>query len=1047
MDFKNHLLEEAKERTKRLNKSASLYIDDFSSELLKEAENKIFITKFASLLKEAMAYLAGQEDLNGVPNVLVKQLPDRPKVEKIKQDIETAFAPFMKDQTGALNSTFSPTGQPIPRATKKTPLQLGQAINGNLSPDPDLANNGMRNGSQGCTYFRWAYARTILPTEKKSANNAKQIFDELNKFVDQSHTFDEFQKWVENNYIPLAPHCLTSDSEGLSSKSITDFIYQFGQNNDIPEHVLQKIRSTQKQIEERRSQIQQLVLNRKIKRGEPLSVGKRNKHLTFGLEEVSKINNHSELIRLIAFKIASGYGLKASKDDNALIDAMIENAREQVQQMRTAGKEVTPDFQKKILHLLQTQYPKIIGVYNKILSHVKQNREMYDGFISGKMKSKDNDEEDEKTFYTKKSNPNGDTSLDYCGIPMTAKYKSGKINPKAYRLDYGTGAFIGSDQLKLLLKSLYTPMSNQILTEPDSYVDPIHPMSFDADGISDCSINALEGQKSIGLPPLDMAIYCPHCGHRNRISRYKNAFKHQPVPLPQLSPTGDITQSEEVLALPCLKCRVPFRHKSTLKDENDPYAQEYLKSLKMGVTLDEKSVNMGGAHLVKSGQGIESLLINYGKWAKNTWDNLIKATQQNQLSQNLMKLMSTFNNGFWGSDAFEYTVNNMNSTQFYEFVDSNKQGSEDKANSKSLSTVFGAGKDPNQKEYLFKLMKFYGPYLSKLMDFSHLISRYCCPTVAQTNTGQHITTYNFGSGSGVGGGGEILLSVKYAYKATVEDFVSSQSEFKTYKQELTKEKLPVTTPVLNRVQDANLKQDQTKNDLVSNPTTHDTGPSIGLNWIGTMTFFLGMSSSQPGKQRTGRFVEILQSDNWQEIAARFQELYPMIVEADGTFVPSLNFNIHNLQKNVKSAMHEAAAKINFQEIIKYKDNVDNIEEVITEKAAPITDTSEEMTSTQSVLPQNTEQNKPSTEIAPITPIQQSQDSVSDINTQAPVVDEKIVKNTPKRKLMVKRPDPNAGKISQSELINNLIKVANKLDAQKEYLLSNKIDYFIRNIIK
>ncbi len=1022
-------------------------MDDIKQQLLKEANQKVDRYKEAALQKEGMSYWVGDKDYNhSEVNFRVFERPTGKKIDQIKEEIQNTFAAFMKERTAALSPEFSESGQPEARATKRTVIvpQLAETATKRIDLSVDQSTMqipgfpkaaGAQNGS---LYFRWAWKRTILPSNGGPEEaKAKTLIEELNNDVDPKFEIHEFIKDMEQLRMPLLPYYNAMDLD-MSSDPVTKHLIHFsreplqinGQQAPNP------LRGVAGQLEDFNRQ-------KRNQRWQAITLSNRSKPLTFGNDDVKLFTSHSILVRCLFYKIIAGYTLNTE----SLRQEILGHVRDRIIQLSEKGYDMNRDQKAKIRAEWQIRYIKMVRMFKEMESIAPKEWMWQSGKEGKKIPSVATFIENQPVFADDVADQDRFKLVNYMGLLMKGRSKGTKPNPKAMALDY---KYFGTDSLQRLLMHTTQPAPKNRqqgavqIADPNTFTDPTHKIKYNADGISDSTINELsgQGQTTIGLPPL---------------------------------------------------------RKVAEKDVARLHAEGEVLDPRHPVAFDIKSCNMGGGHSAKLGPAVAQMAKKYGEWAQASWANLRNVFQDRQnnpqaadqyMSEEFAQMFELIDKGFFGAEVFQRNLQKHQTPQDYQsWVQTQQTKRIDKSTGQEYYSEDKSklSKPLNVDPQTFKYLQTYGYWVSKMMDFLSALTHKSCKgtvTIKNEKTGdeQTITRYgqNLATSGGVGGGGEILLSIKYAYDASVKDFLGTPDAERAYKQQKQQAKMPgpyQNIPVRQPTPSLISPDEQQQQEDMIAPGITPQSPAILFSEH--MTFWLGASSAIASEEHpdfgTAVFQKRAASNSWNEIVDALHSRFPMLEEEVGDVIPEININMEQLQRDVKKVIagtrdqiKAEGAEVSLQNAVVYKtsegevyrfesghisedDATETQEEEVQEEISafdpdqpatvpqegflmPVQGIEEE-----SVTAPGAEQYTYNFPEQPMEP-QKEMAKPMEMDTGTP---DFIGKDKGQRRLIRHGPDVMTGKLRPASVIDRLVTIANKLDDHGEKDVANKVDYVLR----
>ncbi len=355
--LKKHLMKEASQRIKSINKPTHISNAQIKHDLLKEAE--------AKLRKEGMAWNTNYGSLHTATWNLEWEYPEvGSKALAIKQDIEQNFQPYQKAE-------MSYEGK-----QRRYPLQGGMyVLDGYSVPNQDDESEALPNEPLATLVMRFKYNRTIKPrfyepeegesAAKNPLNIANDATSELTQILRSNNIdfdVDAFIDDLEQNSIPLNPYYHPSQLRKQGGGGITNEIL----DNFIANQYRKYARSSDDRMGSPAANgvnTAKFFMNHAQKvvdtrhGGPPLQFTKQNRSgRKFSNWQASDLHYDSYLLRAIANKIQQGYALN------------IEALKQQIQQkyeldIRTARVQGAAQVPYKKHYMDMTT--KIVKAFNQ----------------------------------------------------------------------------------------------------------------------------------------------------------------------------------------------------------------------------------------------------------------------------------------------------------------------------------------------------------------------------------------------------------------------------------------------------------------------------------------------------------------------------------------------------------------------------------------------------------------------------------------------------------------------------------------------------------
>lgn len=517
---------------------------------------------------------------------------------------------------------------------------------------------------------------------------------------------------------------------------------------------------------------------------------------------------------------------------------------------------------------------------------------------------------------------------------------------------------------------------------------------------------------------------------------------------------------------------------------------------------DKDNINLGRKHLIKRRNEITNLLEKYSNWAKSSWTKLTTARQQNKMSPDLSKIFDLINSNFTGANIFDHMINQYKDiNSFYsnyiakpavmprsETITNEDIDEEDplaEVSNVEIDIVTGEPTTDNNEMIdpkLYTLMKESGAAVAKIMDFIYSIGHYSSGVTYKRflsdkpqggrSAGQFqvmndptsfLVQYGVGHGtsSGIGRGGEIIISCKYAYRASwVNTAVAMREQVAARMTSINKGKQSFPkdielVDIQKRIQielgkkgyrnlpegyqGAVINPVNAPNNLMS-PEFTDTS---GLIVQEEPKFWFGMSSTRyTGNGNIGRAVGRAEVDlnNVPKKVGQVFNSFTMCLDKLANIYPALrtdiwplNAKMETLRNHVKEALENSRRKLaqevelvfktsdgrrdvlhqtsDSQDIIGKSNDIpetvseaeENNEPIQTEPRYPSGDTSQPIIQPSNIVSEQ--------EVVPTPPSVQQSNPVSnnvstpDVHNEIPDNPKRISPNTPKKKSMEMEPEP------------------------------------------
>ncbi len=975
--------------------------------LLQEAETRVGRFKQASLDKESMAYLEGVPERQlSLANLTTHPIEMGSGILGIRERIENSFAKFLKERTGALpgQSRAGTRTTIMPELVK----QKGAVEDVSLGADPGLGQadlDGLPPESQNASmYFRWGWYRPIIPgrNTNKEEDRALDFLDEANKVVSipgeqarnvvDNYNLTQFINQIEKLNLPLMSYQHNKRFWSGETEDVNNFISSKARSS--PYLTIDGKDTTNPLLETARDIA---TYNQQNPKQQRLTMGNRRARIGFRNDAIPYLTTPTVLARCIFYKIAAGYTLNEEGLHEEITDLLENDIRE----FQKNNYEVTQDLIEKLKYMWfgnSQQYSLMVTTFRNVEKGVQKefSNIAKRGELTDEGPAGVKSEAEEIRKFTFK----------YFGFPFSG---AGKDSPasKSYRANMSKGkVLLTYKHMQMLLRNLnieqranLQPESTIKIDDPDAFIDPRYKIRFSLDGMSDF-IGEIKkgGRKTIGTAPL------------------------------------------------------------TRSGGN--------------VRFNTKSINLGGAHMAKNGPGVESLLDTFGPWAKRSWERLQQIYRNPNVRVNpeiaeVFKLLDAQSpgSGFFGAEVLLEHINKMAASKnpvadLQAFVNAHQTKKRDDSgelyNVEDSGDALGVPFRPTPQN-IDQFLK-YGYYIAKMMDFSYALMHRACKSVIQPARGPALVRYgqNYGSSSGIGGGGELLVSVFYAYKPDLSDFAGTEEALDTLNQEwsdVRKEpKGPVPTSKVHRTnipQDVGRQEQRQMQDRLQGPTDKK------IRFTSHLEFILAMSSAEKTNRGTARFQTISSGSNWGVIIDELYKKVPDIEDKAGDAIWKLNMNVDLIQTHTKEAIRRARESIGIDEEVEIISSTGEVD-VLPAKSKPTLENVDVQTQPAveteiapapdqtGMPPQPTMPGQPTLPDQPT--LQQNpppvppQEGMPDKTMPKPMY---IEKRDNKKSLFRNRRNPLTGKLPYASVLERLTKIADDFDSFGQVKISDKVDKLIK----
>ena len=349
------------------------------------------------------------------------------------------------------------------------------------------------------------------------------------------------------------------------------------------------------------------------------------------------------------------------------------------------------------------------------------------------------------------------------------------------------------------------------------------------------------------------------------------------------------------------------------------------------VGLDPDAHNLGRNQLTTAGPAIKRLLewSEQTDWPRQAIIQLDEAYKAGKLGNGeVAKVYKLLSEGTFGSEVFQYYLDAYGSdpgTFYRDHIRKNK-GADATEMATRERTEFLGSEDQAEAQRSLGLLKKHGPALSALMDFIDALMHVSDQSTVTVKAGRgknaparEIKTYGqFHSGnSGVGGGGEIMLSVKFAYHATKENLGSQEGTDRFHAA------VPGHDPQKQKAYDLIRKTGPGATDPEMASLDEGAVPDmIRPKIMANLTFWVGMSSSLPVESSVRRphMATLwpkrgLQGKRWGEARDYFNIRNPSLAEDTGEVINSAGLNLNRLEKRIIESFEKVRQDLSLESIL------------------------------------------------------------------------------------------------------------------------------------
>ncbi len=837
--IKTLLLKEAQAKHEHQKQT---FVKDF---LLQDAEKHI-----ASVLKEAMPRGAGQSTLknSGWNTVWDWSFPSA-RVEQIRQEIETEFNPYFY-------TILSGRHQPV---------KAGITI----SSDQKQPSDDVPDGS---IYFRFSYRRAVAPLEsddptQQAAHDAAQ--NALTVLNEALPGFQEFQAAVESSNIPLQPYYYAGDF-GTASGGLTegrkDSFFEFIQN--------ERKRHTQG-IEGARTGSYYRQHEQMLNETGDIPLSKRQaKQKIFSNSDIPNVATFNDLFKAIYAKTQDGYTLNTAGLTRAIQGMIHESMR--THNLDTSSSDTkTQGYINTYKNFYFTLFKDIVNWFNAF----EQNG---------------------------KAPANANTTLQELRLALAhlTKQKPGshKLEPDQFTLTtrtpyYSNGWDSSPNNSRQKMPTL--PPLRQLPNGEVRYDRGNGNMGYDhltsnwRDGVAtflnDWGPKCAEWHQALSMGRVDRALSTKS---QEAFDAAQNVFSNR-------------TSAENVLDVIAQSqgnwddFKQNHLDKSFFSEIRTVYGG--LKALE----AERKSGRPSNRHQfpIQAEQGAELLkqIDQYGAYMKQLANTDIEAAGAmfDGLNKNLITLYSSQELDW---DTLTLALKRLNDykkqtmirldpkdpTRAHNYVGQTKEDATSKMDAKG-----------------FEMFRKFGYQTAKMMDFLFAVmTRSCKEQVNTREDGAPETFYGhqYSGSSGKGSGGEIILSVRYAFNAP--ELSQDPEIIKKVRDEQRKRHVrarsrlqrqtnfPQQAEPTGRFTDPN---DPSTEVGVMEPLPNEQAPIVTI--VENVEYFLGQAA---GKSRFAKTIR--HGLPWRQMIDQFMIMYPEVGDQLGVIFEPMNADLQRLELSCKRAI-------------------------------------------------------------------------------------------------------------------------------------------------
>lgn len=382
----------------------------------------------------------------------------------------------------------------------------------------------------------------------------------------------------------------------------------------------------------------------------------------------------------------------------------------------------------------------------------------------------------------------------------------------------------------------------------------------------------------------------------------------------------------------------------------------------------------------------------------------------------------------------------------------------------------------------FNLLKEYGYPVAKMMDFVNAIITTACKEESRDRADGRVEqqyAHDYSASSGIGGGGEVLLSVYYAFRPQWTDFSGMDPELaQKVKNELRSRRVRVGPTQPTGGQIAPMTQHPKEEDIAEMPTGEE---QVGvMRVMKDVKYFIGL------KGGSGSMLKSVVPDivpEWQDDFERALELFKInygdsVISLDAIIEP-INVNLRAMDTALKNSFDKIREDIERemnQPVAATWQGEDNVEEVIesgaseaeevataeeagyeVEEAAPVEEQAEDvpLAEPEDVTdydlppeqPVPMQPGQPGQSVAQPQPVSNPQEGV----IPAPALPQTgpEIKKQDKRPVLQNKKEPKRlenNRVDVASLEERLVKIANAFDKNGLPELADKVDRIIKHVL-
>lgn len=507
------------------------------------------------------------------------------------------------------------------------------------------------------------------------------------------------------------------------------------------------------------------------------------------------------------------------------------------------------------------------------------------------------------------------------------------------------------------------------------------------------------------------------------------------------------------------------------------------------VDYDFDQINLGRVHLAIYGRQIKALLINFGQKCKE-WMAALHDPQRrviapvfgsNNVAGEMINHIVGSQMSLKRSNA-ETLVENLARFPTYKQMMTRIQESLSSKNRGTSSIE--SDNESYMDEECFELLKRYGYYVSKMMDLvSGMMHKSCKEGMRSKITNNRgipslVSEEFYGRRYSTPGGkasyGNIVVGIRYAFNSV--ELGSHDIDLQRIVRD-KRHKNKLNRPQSGMPDVVRQTRHHQQGDVID-PQLQPDGESAIVKLVENMQFWIGQSSSD-ADFKTTLFV----THDWNQLLAHLHKMYPALDSEDGLaqFDP-IQINIKKLQNAVSKTIAATLQELNNQSeegvevVLSHSDGSQEIigsphsytdtsppQEIEEVDVNPNQSQTQTQTNKNPVQPTGVNNKIPKTQ--PLKPPLENVTSPASGTQNPPAMDPKkspdtkkakpfpdpgpdyITKFKPKRQLFRKGIDPGTSKLQRAELLNNLVKIADRLDETGNEKLSNKIDLLIQKLTR